>query len=188
MPHDGLVLNSPNPTSQLTISISTWDMAKFSAWTALEFDLAIICASVPALKPLAKHYVPKLLGYSFKSTANSGLQMGTGELGTFHSITVDMKGSNNTSRGRNRMSSIITKISAGGENGQSSKTSTFGDRRRTMMQSTDIELKSFYGNSGGSDEHIVDHTGIIQIIEVDVASESADDVKSLRKGAIAGIY
>lgn len=86
------------------------------------------------------------------------------------------------------MSSILTKISAGGDNGQPGKKSTSGDRRKTMLQSTDVELKSFYDDSGGSDEHIVDHSGIIQTIEVDIASESAEDSKSFYRGARAGLY
>lgn len=160
-------------------------MTKFSAWTSLEFNLAIICASVPALKPLVKHYIPMFLGSSFTSAVHTGINRATGKQSTFHSIPNESRSgakSVRTRRSHNPVGSILTKITAGGgKNSQQSTSSTFSERRRTLRPQ-DIEMKSFYHIDGGSNEEIITHAGIIQTIEVDIASEKEEDIRSLRKG------
>ncbi|KAI5776296.1 hypothetical protein EDC01DRAFT_636934 [Geopyxis carbonaria] len=49
-----------------------WIMAKFSIWTACEAALAVICASIPTLKPLISRYIPRLVSSTFQSSLLGG--------------------------------------------------------------------------------------------------------------------
>lgn len=49
-----------------------WIMATFSIWTACEAALAVICASIPTLKPLISRYIPRLVSSTFQSSLLGG--------------------------------------------------------------------------------------------------------------------
>ncbi|GME32721.1 integral membrane protein [Neofusicoccum parvum] len=42
----------------------TWEQAKVCIWSSIEIMVGIMCQCIVTLKPLAKEYVPKLIGYS----------------------------------------------------------------------------------------------------------------------------
>lgn len=50
---------------------TTWYSAPAAYWSAIEVNLAILCASMPALKPLIVRFVP-IFGGSRRSNNNSG--------------------------------------------------------------------------------------------------------------------
>ncbi|KAH8894656.1 hypothetical protein GQ53DRAFT_744746 [Thozetella sp. PMI_491] len=67
--------------SLLAISTSpdtTFDGVEIAIWSNIEINIAIICASVPALKPLVTKIFPKLLGSSFRSKDRSNAQYANG--------------------------------------------------------------------------------------------------------------
>ncbi|KAI1852178.1 hypothetical protein JX265_013031 [Neoarthrinium moseri] len=60
--------------SLLTISVSndsSFDGVDIAVWSGIEINVAIICASVPALKPLVNSLFPKLLGSTPRSKGQS---------------------------------------------------------------------------------------------------------------------
>lgn len=136
-------------------------MARFSVWTALEFDLAIICASAPALKPLVRHYTPKILGSSVIETAKTHLP---GSSSRFRSLNDDMTASNS------KDSYMMTKISG---KGLMTEREARQKRFDGMFDGRNKDAKTFYTSTGSSDEMILGE-GITRTIEIDVKSLDAD--------------
>jgi hypothetical protein len=133
-------------------------MTSFSVWTAFEINLAIICASAPALKPLINHYAPRILGSSFITAAQSRLP---GSRSKFASLNgpADEIGSKGAG------TYVMTKISGS----RSFKTHIEGHSGR--FDGRGDAKKGFYDSgSGDSDELIFGRGGITRTTEIDVRS------------------
>ncbi|EMD65286.1 hypothetical protein COCSADRAFT_198272 [Bipolaris sorokiniana ND90Pr] len=55
----------------------TWKIATIAYFSTIETSLGIMCACIPALRPLMKRVVPNMMGSSAKDTTNGAMQYGS---------------------------------------------------------------------------------------------------------------
>ncbi|KAF4471582.1 integral membrane PTH11 [Fusarium albosuccineum] len=131
-----LLLTTPDPGEDTFYSISP-------VWSIVETNLAIICASVPALRPLFRRWFPKLFGGSSRKTTGTpyGNNYASGTRGT------------NGLRSTNHDGAIDIRLK---------------DLRGSRAHHT--EIRSISPN--GSEEEIMTYNGIMRTTNVDVAYEN----------------
>ncbi|KAF4974844.1 hypothetical protein FZEAL_8305 [Fusarium zealandicum] len=131
-----LLLTTPDPGDDAFYSISP-------VWSVVETNLAIICASVPALRPLFRRWFPKLFGGTSRKTTGTpyGNKYGTGTRGTN-----GMRSANYDGPGDIRLKNL----------------------RGSRAHHTEIRSSS----PNGSEEEIMTYNGIMRTTNVDVAYEN----------------
>ncbi|KAL2388364.1 hypothetical protein RJ035_003343 [Blastomyces gilchristii] len=83
-------------TTDLTYDV-TWHGYTIWVWNAIEVNLAVICASIPTLRPFARKYFPRL-GIKTTSPSRSGPQSGSHEhSGIYKGHTIKQTGEASTS-------------------------------------------------------------------------------------------
>lgn len=55
----------------------TWKMATIAYLSTIETSLGIMCACIPALRPLMRRVLPNMLGSSAKDTTNGAMRYGS---------------------------------------------------------------------------------------------------------------
>lgn len=55
----------------------TWKIASITYLSTMETSLGIMCACIPALRPLMKRVIPNMLGSSAKDTTDGAMQYGS---------------------------------------------------------------------------------------------------------------
>lgn len=131
-----LLLRTHGPEEDTTYSISP-------VWSIVETNLAIICASIPALRGLFRRWFPKLFGGSSRKTPSTPYG------NTYGSAT----------RGTNGMRSV---------NYDGPGDIRLKDLRGSRAHHTEIRSVS----PNGSEEEIMTYNGIMRTTNVDVAYES----------------
>jgi hypothetical protein len=136
-------------------------MAKFSIWTAIEYDLAIVCASIPTLKPFFNKVIPGLLS-SRLATIISRRIPGF-RTSRFSTLQETVKTSAATD------GSIHMKPIVGKEVKTERSWNPMIARDKTEVTKTVV----FYsGKEGASDEYIMgEEHGIVRTTKVDVESK-----------------
>jgi len=136
----------------------SWVMAKFSIWTSIEYDLAIICASIPTLKPFFNKFVPFLLSSklaTFLSSRIPGLRSTK-----FSSLQESVKAS----------AAQDGSIQMQGINGKEVKIERSWAPKTPGDAVEVTTTKVFYSGDASSDEFMVGR-GIIRTTNVDVSSQ-----------------
>ncbi|KAM5354710.1 hypothetical protein ACJ41O_001357 [Fusarium nematophilum] len=131
-----LLIKGPSPGDDTFYSISP-------VWSIVETNLAIICASVPALRPLFRRWFPRLFGGSSRKTTGTpyAQSYGTGTRGTN-----GLRSANYDGHGDIRLK----------------------DLRGSRAHHTEIRSVS----PNGSEEEIMTYNGIMRTTNVDVAYEN----------------
>ncbi|PGH18063.1 hypothetical protein AJ79_00690 [Helicocarpus griseus UAMH5409] len=83
-------------TTDLTYDVS-WYGYTLWLWFALETNLAVICASIPTLRPFAKKYFPKLGFKQSTFPSQYGTQLGSQQPGIFKEHTIQQVIEHNSS-------------------------------------------------------------------------------------------
>lgn len=129
-------------------------MAKFSIWTAIEYDLAIICASIPTLKPFLQTILPGIL--SSKLVTNLSLRLATLRSSNFSSLK-DKVNASVAMDGSIQMNPV--------------KSNEKGSSRTAGSERGITTTMAFYSRDAGSDvEFIYGQGGIVKKADIEVTS------------------
>lgn len=134
-------------------------MAKFSIWTAIEYDLAIICASIPTLKPFLNKVLPALLSSRLATIISRRIGLRSSR---FSSLQENVKTSAATD-GSIQMKNLALKKESNLDNTWPPKI----PGEKVQVTTTDV----FYSGNASSDEHIIGKDqGIVKTTNIDVSS------------------
>jgi hypothetical protein len=134
-------------------------MAKFSIWTAIEYDLAIICASLPTLKPPLNKILPSHL---------------SNKLATIITNHMPSRRSSKVSNSRGNPQSPTAED-------RSIHMYPFADKRLNQNWTSNFPRKlvgvtttnAFYSSTASSDDCMIGD-GIIRTMNVDVTSDNRE--------------
>lgn len=138
-------------------------MARFSIWTAIEYDLAIICASIPTLKPFITKILPGILSSKLVTMFYRRVSYLRSSKSKFSSLRESVK----VSAGKD---GSIQMNSMGGVSD--------GGRWTGKVRGDGVEVtttKAFYSEPGVSEECMVAdgmaRMGIVKTVDIAVMSE-----------------
>jgi hypothetical protein len=133
-----------------------WDNVGAAMWSAIELNVAIICASLPTLRPLAAKFIPGLSSQGSRGNASYeryGSQYASG------------------SRSRNRKVRSMTGTSKGAPRSISTEELALNDLDSALQQHAP---RSIYVRSGGLAGRQSDGKGIVITRETSIKREERD--------------